>query len=148
MNTKDLKGLSLLLEFTQEDREELIELLDEDNFEAGSTIFSEGDEADSLYLVAEGSMRIESEHWGRLGLVCEGGAAGALSLVVVGRRQANAVAESDCRVLTLSRSGFRRLAEDAPRTACRLVEAMVREQAILLRDNLPVFEKGIALAPS
>ncbi|MDP6980511.1 MAG: cyclic nucleotide-binding domain-containing protein [Myxococcota bacterium] len=137
MKPEELKRFALLSEFGEEDREHLVELLDAESFAEGSTLFREGDEADALYLLASGSVRVHSETAGRLGLLCEGANLGAISLIVIGKREATAVAESDARLGVLTRAGFLRLADDHPRTACRLAEAIVVDLAGTLRGHLP-----------
>ena len=142
MTPADLKRYGLLVEFTEEDRGWLVELLDEECFSEGETVFCEGDEADTLCLVESGSLRISSEVDGPLGLLCSGAALGAVSVVIVGKRQATATAESDSKLLMLSRSSFLRLADDAPRTACRLAESILSELATSLRANLDYVRAG------
>jgi len=136
LSPEELKQFSLLAELTEEDRDELLELLDREELPAGELLFEEGDEADALYLVASGQLRIRSSRLADLGLIREGGALGSFSVVVIGKRESSAIAESDCVLYSLTRSGFRRLAEDAPRTACRLAEAMVAELAAGVRPRL------------
>lgn len=136
MNDVQLKAFSLLVEFDEQDRADLAELLEPLSLAEGENLFEQHDEADTLYLVSRGSVRIKSEGCGDLGLLCAGAALGAISLMTIGAREASAVAASDCDLLVLTRAGFRRLAEDAPRTACRLAEAVVSELAASLRPNI------------
>lgn len=137
MKPQDLKRFPLLSDFSDEDREHLAELLDLEGFAEGETLFREGDEADALYLVTRGSLRVYSDAAGRLGLLCEGANLGAISLVTIGSREASAQAESDGEVAVLTRAGFLRLADDYPRTACRLAEAIVIDLGATLRAHLP-----------
>ncbi len=148
MTPADLKRYGLLVEFTEEDRGWLVEFLDEECFSEGETVFCEGDEADSLCFVESGSLRISSQADGSLGLLCNGSALGVVSVVIVGKRQATATAESDCKLLMLSRGSFLRLAEDAPRAACRLVEAILSELATSLRANLDYVRAGNSPDPA
>lgn len=135
-NPDALKQFSLLVEFDEQDRIDLCELLEPLALDSGKTLFKEGDEADILYLLCRGSIRIKGEVCGNLGLLCGGASLGAISLMTIGVREADAIAESDCEFVTLTRAGFRRLVEDAPRTACRLAEAVVAELAGGLRPKL------------
>ncbi len=137
MKPEDLKRFSILSDFGDEDRGRLAELLDDESYGEGQNVFREGDEADALYLVVSGTLRIHSKAAGKLGLLCEGTALGAISLVTIGKREASAVAESQLEVASLSRAGFLRLADDYPRTACRLAEAIVIDLAATLRAHLP-----------
>lgn len=145
MNAVDLKRFSLLADFGDDEREELCELLESERLATGEVLFREGDEADALYFVAGGSLRLHSKACGNLGLLCEGTSLGAISLVVIGSREASAVAESDAEIYVLTRAGFRRFAEDAPRSACRLVEAVITHLASGIRPHLSHIKRQFSL---
>jgi NTE family protein len=136
VKTGDLKRFPLLVEFDEEDRCGLSELLEARNLAEGEMLFREGDEADALFLLLRGQIRISSAISGALGTLSNGSCLGAVSLMTIGRREASARAESDSDLLVLSRGDFRRLASDAPRTACRLAEAIVAQLASELRPQL------------
>jgi len=51
-----------------------------------------------------------------------------------GRRAARAETLSRARVLRLRRDAFRRFADAQPRAACRLLEALLREQASITQE--------------
>ena len=136
MTSDELKYMSLLSEFDDEDREALFELVDPEHVAAGESLFCEGEEADALFWIVSGSVRLRSQETGALGLVCEGGNLGAISLMTIGTRHATAETETDCEILRLTRGGFRRLADDFPRTGCRLAEAVAADLASELRSNV------------
>lgn len=139
MTSNDLKRFSLLAEFTKDDRDALAGMLEPRKLVEGRTLFREQGEADGLVLIVSGQVRLEGTRTGPIGVVGPGDNLGALSLVVVGPREVTAVAESACTLLLLPRSSFRRLADDHPRTAFRLVEAIARELADLVRGELDAF---------
>lgn len=142
MSDIDLKGFSLLAEFTDGDREILAELLEEKSLEPGRRVFSEGSEAEGLVLVASGTVRLESRRTVATESVESGSALGALSLVSVGPREATAITQTPCLLLLLPRTSWRRLVDDYPRTACRLSEAILAEFASLLRQGLEKLSEG------
>ncbi len=144
MKAGDLKRFPLLVEFDEEDRMDLSGLLEQRTLAEGEIVFREGDEADALYLLTRGRIRISRENGGALGILSNGSSLGAISLMTVGTRQASARAESDCDLLVLSRADFRRLAVDAPRTACRLAEAVVAQLAAGLRPHLDRVERAFS----
>ena len=141
MNPGGLKKFALLVEFSEEDRLALCELLAPQSLEDGETLFCEGDEADSLFLVKSGRLRAKSRASGALGLLCEGSTLGGVSLMTIGVREVTVFAQDPCELLVLSREGFRRLAEDAPRAACRLAEAVVADLATGLRPHLVAIQR-------
>lgn len=136
MSGEELKALSFCAELTEGDREALGALLEEQRLHPGRSVFREGTESDGLVWIAEGTVRLESRRRGQLDATGSGAALGALSLLVLGPREATAVCETPCRVLRLPRTSFRRLLDDHPRTACRLLEAIVAELGAMLRPEL------------
>ena len=71
-----------------------------------------------------------------------GAARGGLSLVDVGPRELAARTLEACELWALPRSQWHRLVEDHPRTACRLLEAIVQQLATSLREALDGFQDG------
>jgi len=132
----DLERLALLRELAADEREAVSKELEAAALSAGEVLYHEGDEADGLVLLLEGQLRISSLRSGTAGIVGPGTALGALSLVALGAREASAVAESRCRLLWLRRPAFRRLVEDAPRAACRLLEAATCDFVSSVRQGI------------
>ena len=94
----------------------------------------EGEDSEGLVLVTEGklSMQTEAGHEGKLEAPV---ALGAAALVTIGVRAMTAVAEEPCTVHILTRTAFHRFAEDAPRAAVRILEAVITDMAGLLREG-------------
>lgn len=136
MSDTDLKRFALLSDLTDSDREAVAELLEPIELATGRQCFREGQEADGLLLIDRGELRLESRRSGELGSAGEGSAIGGLSLLLVGSREITAVAVEQTRVLQLSRAAFVRLAEDHPRAALRLVQAIATEFAGAVREGL------------
>jgi CRP-like cAMP-binding protein len=136
VNDVDLKRFSLLSDLPDSDREAVAELLEPIELAPGRQCFREGQEAEGLLLIDQGELRLQSERAGDLGTAGEGTAIGALSLLVVGRREVTAIAVSPTRALQLSRTSFARLAEDHPRTGLRLAQAIMAEFAGAVREGL------------
>lgn len=136
MNAADLKCVKLLTELTADDRDALAELLDERRLGAGRRVFSEGEEAESLVMILEGSVRLENREGEIEGLMLEGDSLGGIALVRPGPRAVSAICEDACRLVSLDRSGYRRLADDHPRTAVRLIEAILQAFAADVREAI------------
>ena len=135
----ELKGFALLAELSEEERELVAELLERHAFDDGEQMFAEGQESEGLVLVEEGAMLLTSKRAGALGQVVAGESLGAVSLVSVGAREATAVASGATRIAVLSRESFRRLTDDAPRAACRILEGALIDLAAAVRDGLERF---------
>ncbi len=136
MSGQRLKRYEILSSLGEEEKEVLEGLLEEIELEAGEPLFKEGHESEGLVLVETGALRLESERGELAGKVGPGSDLGGLSLIALGMREVTAVASEPTRVLVLSRSAFLRLADDAPRAGCRLLEAVLAETAALLRPQL------------
>ncbi len=135
----ELKGFELLAELADEERELVAEMLERHELDDGEQFFAEGQEAEGLVLVEIGALALSSARGGELGKVEAGDSLGAASLVAVGPREATAVAAGATCVWVLSRESFRRLAEDAPRAACRILEGALVDLAGAVRDGLDRF---------
>lgn len=134
--TGGLERFALLAGLGEADRHVLSARLEWLDIEQGVILFREGEPAEALLLVLEGRVRVWSDRRQTDGEVGAGSALGALSLVVEGPREATAQTRSRCRVLRLTRAGFRELRKAAPETACRVLEGVVRESALFARDAL------------
>lgn len=140
MRGNELKPFALLTEMSDDEREALAELLEEQELLPGKSAFREGSEADGLVLLVEGTLKLKSKRTG--GVIASLVAPyhlGAASLFAVGRREVTAVADGPCVVWRLSRTGLARLAEDVPKAAFRLAEATAGELASLTRPGLDAF---------
>ena len=108
----------------------------------GEAALREGDEADGMLLVASGRLRLERSSPPLRGELGPGATFGALSLLVPGRRELSAFAETRCALLWLPRAGYRRVASDAPRAACRFVEHLLGDLVVLARLAIPLVLSG------
>lgn len=131
-----LERFALLAGLSQAERRVLSERLEWLDLAPGSRLFEEAEPAAALLLVLEGRIRLTSTRRAADGELGPGSALGALSLVVEGPREATAEARVASRVLRLSRRGFESLRASHPQTACRLLEGIVRESALFVRDAL------------
>ena len=136
MTARWLEKVALLGEFDAEDRGALAGLLEQRSLRPGERLFEEGEEARGLVLVIEGALELASRRLDGVRRVGSGHWLGAASLVTVGVREVTATASEPTRLLELDRLAFRRLVEDAPRTACRLLEAVLMDLADGLRPTL------------
>lgn len=137
MTAADLKRFALFAEFSEEEREYVVALLEERKLPDGKSIFREGAESDGLVLLHEGRMKLKSKRTGAIvGIVEAPFQMGAASLFSLGNREVSALATGPATVWLLPRSGLARLSGDAPLAAFRLAEAVVGELAGLVRQRL------------
>jgi CRP-like cAMP-binding protein len=132
-----LKRFALLVEFSEDERDTLAELLEKRILPNGKSVFREGDESQGLVLLEKGRLKLKSRRTGSVvGILEAEQHLGAASLFTMGQREVTALADGGCTVWTLSRSGLSRLLDDSPRAAFRLAEAVVGEAASLMRTSL------------
>ncbi len=137
MTAGDLKQFSLFAEFSEEEREVVLDLLEERDLADGKSVFREGSESNGLVLLQEGRMKLKSKRAGTIvGIVEAPFQMGAASLFSLGNREVTAVATGPAKVWLLPRAGLARLSGDAPRAAFRLAEAVAGELAGLVRQRL------------
>jgi len=132
----DLARFPLLAALADAEREALARVLEPLELEAGACLFDAGDPSDGLLLVADGRVALSSESHAAHGEFGPGESLGANSLVSEGRRAARAETLSRTRVLRLGRDAFRGFADAQPRAACRLLEALLREQSRVTHEAL------------
>ncbi len=137
MSPDSLKQFQLLAGFSEDDREALAELLEERQLLDGRSVFREGTESEGLVLLCEGRLRLKSKRTGSvLGTLEAPTHLGGASLFSFGKREVTAIADGPASVQTLSRTALPRLADDAPRAAFRLAEAVAGELAAQARQAL------------
>ena len=93
------------------------------SFRQGETIFKEGEPADCMFSVVEGSVAIELR-----GAVVEhigpGGVFGEMALIDGQPRSATAVAAADCSLAAINEKRFLRLVEQTPKFALQLMQVI------------------------
>lgn len=137
MSPDDLKQFPLFTEFSGEDRVALADLLERRSLLNGKSAFREGAEAEGLVLLVEGRLKLKSRRTGtEIGAFEAPAYLGAVSLFALGQREVTAIADGPAVIEVLERAGLPRLADDAPRAAFRLAEAVASELAGLVRQGL------------
>jgi CRP-like cAMP-binding protein len=130
-----IAGLSrcrVLGDLTSEQLEALAGLMEPREFEVGGSLFLEGDEAEEVLVIAQGSVRLERERE-TLGVIGEGEMLGGVSMASVGRRACDAIAAEHVRALALSRGAYTLLRADHPAIALALQDGLLREIAVYVR---------------
>jgi CRP-like cAMP-binding protein len=93
------------------------------SFSAGQTIFEEGQPADYMYVILEGSVDISAR--GRyLDTAEPGSIIGELALIDHNVRSATVVAKTDCRLVPVSQKQFLFMVQETPNFAIRVMHIM------------------------
>jgi len=132
----ELKRFAPFADLSDGERAEIADLLEERSLSTGETLFAEGDDAESLVLVVEGALTISSQRVSEPAQVGAGTVLGGFALFAVGARETLVAGAERSELLLLRREAFLRLAEDSPRTACRVAMALSAELAAQARGAL------------
>jgi CRP-like cAMP-binding protein len=130
--TAGLGRCRALGDLTSEQLQALAGLMESREYAPGESLFREGDEAEEVLVIAQGSVRLQRER-ATLGVIGEGEMLGGVSMASVGRRACDAIAAEDVRALSLSRSAYTQLRADFPAIALALQDGLLREIAACVR---------------
>jgi CRP/FNR family transcriptional regulator, cyclic AMP receptor protein len=103
-----------------------------EEYPAGSAIFSEGDEADRMYVISEGAVAL-SINGDVVETLSPGGLFGEMAVIDREPRSASAVAESDATLVAIDKRRFWFLVQETPYFA----EIVMRVMSHRLRRESP-----------
>ncbi|WP_295811045.1 cyclic nucleotide-binding domain-containing protein [uncultured Nitratireductor sp.] len=118
-----LSGVGLFEGFTREQLRLMAFGAESMTLSAGRDIFAEGAPADCAFIVASGNVVLFTEQGDQRQIIERlgpGEIMGEFALIAEGRRMTSAMAESETRLIRISRSTFHRILEEFPETAMRL----------------------------
>ena len=113
------------------------EAADETSTLSGQTIFEKGSEGDSMYVIADGSVRIHDGDK-TLASLPQGAFFGELSILDGETRSATATAETDCLLLVIRQDSFRRILSkqfDVTENLLKILVRRIREQSPQLQQE-------------
>jgi CRP/FNR family cyclic AMP-dependent transcriptional regulator len=105
-----LKSLGIFSETPETILAELAPLMQEEEAEAGSVLFNEGDIGDCMYIIYKGEVKIHKRN-ATLAILKEKEVFGELSLLDSETRSASATAHTDCFLFKIDQSPFYELLE-------------------------------------
>ena len=112
------------------------EAADETSTLSGQTIFEKGSEGDSMYVIADGSVRIHDGDK-TLASLPQGAFFGELSILDGETRSATATAETDCLLLVIRQDSFRRILSkqfDVTDNLLKILARRIREHSTQLEQ--------------
>lgn len=105
------------------------------NFARGDTLFTQGDDANSGFVVQRGAFRVD-DGAGAETVAGPGTLIGELALIVPMRRPSNAIAIENSSVIRVARSLFQRVLESDPAAARRLRDEFAARSSQIASDIL------------
>lgn len=118
-----LKSVPLFATCDNRELERLGMLVDEVSLPAGRVLFNQGDSASELFIVVEGTVRVD-RNGTTIATRGPGEFFGEMALVSEGTRMATATCESDCRFLVLAHREFHSLMDEFPTMRMRVLETL------------------------
>jgi CRP/FNR family cyclic AMP-dependent transcriptional regulator len=124
----------------------VVEVCKEQKLQGAETVFKEGEPGNRLYIIAEGEVRISRNIPGSgeeaLAVLKKGAVFGEMAIFDRSERSTDAIANTDCVLLTITRSDFELLMDFNRDVAYKVLWAVVRLLSSRLRttnDNLRSF---------
>jgi len=115
-------------------------------FKFGQNIFKEGDKGNRLYIISKGEVRISRDVPGSgeeaLAVLKQGACFGEMAVLDRSERSTDAIANTDCTLLTITRSDFELLLDFNRELAYKVLWSVVRllcERLRITNDNLRSF---------
>lgn len=118
-----IKSVPLFATCDNRELERLGMLVDEVSLPAGRVLFNQGDSASELFIVVEGTVRVD-RNGTTIATRGPGEFFGEMALVSEGTRMATATCESDCRFLVLAHREFHSLMDEFPTMKMRVLETL------------------------
>lgn len=131
-----LAQIDLLAGMSADDRDALLPLLKHCQWQAGQTVFVQGDAGDELYIILSGcaSVRIELPNGNRRLVTFSAGTIfGEMALLDQAERSATVLADERMTCYALSRASFERMKLTSPAVAITLLANLAREMSHRIR---------------
>ncbi|MBI4503033.1 MAG: cyclic nucleotide-binding domain-containing protein [Gemmatimonadetes bacterium] len=146
MDVSLIKKAAIFATLEYEEVARVAEICKEQTFKFGQTIFKEGEPGNRLYIISTGDVRISRVVPGSgeeaLTVLKPGACFGEMAVFDRSERSTDAIANTDCTLLTISRSDFEILLDFNRDIAYKVLWAVVRllcERLRITNDNLRSF---------
>ena len=137
---------AIFKDLNDDELERIAEICETQEFKFGQHIFKEGDTGNRLYIISKGEVRISRDVPGSgeeaLAVLKQGACFGEMAVLDRSERSTDAIANTDCTLLTIPRSDFELLLDFNRELAYKVLWSVVRLLCGRLRitnDNLRSF---------
>ena len=146
MDLSLLKNAQLFTDLDEDELAAVEKICSEQSFKFGQKIFKEGDPGNRLYIVSEGEVRISRNVPGSgeeaLAVLKAGACFGEMAVFDPSERSTDAIANVDCKLVTITRADFEMLMDFNRDLAYKILWSVVRllcERLRITNDNLRSF---------
>lgn len=141
-----LRQAAIFKDLSDEELETVAEICKEQTFRSSTTIFKEGDPGNRFYIISEGEVRISRDVPGSgeeaLTVLKPGACFGEMAVFDRSERSTDAIANKDCKLITVSRPDFEMMLDFNREIAYKVLWSTVRllcERLRITNDNLRSF---------
>jgi CRP-like cAMP-binding protein len=146
MNVDLIKQARIFADLDEDELARVSEICQEQHFKSAQTIFKEGDPGGRLYIISDGEVRISRQVPGSgeeaLSVLKPGACFGEMAVFERSERSTDAIANTDCTLITITRPDFEMLLDFNRDLAFKVLWAVVRllsERLRITNDNLRSF---------
>ena len=146
MDLNLIKNAAIFCDLDEDELERVAEICSEQQFKFGQTIFKENEPGTRLYIIAEGEVRVSRDVPGSgeeaLAVLKPGACFGEMAVFDRSTRSTDAIANTDCSLLTITRPDFEMLLDfnrDLGYKILRSVVKLLSERLRITNDNLRSF---------
>jgi CRP-like cAMP-binding protein len=146
MDLSLLKKAAIFADLDEAELERVAEICTEQQFKFGQTIFKENEPGNRLYIISEGEVRVSRHVPGSgeeaLAVLKPAACFGEMAVFDRSTRSTDAIANTDCKLLTISRSDFEMLLDFHRDIAYKILRSVVKllcERLRITNDNLRSF---------
>ena len=146
MDLSLIKKAAIFADLEDDELERVAEICQEQQFKFGKTIFKEDEPGNRLFIISEGEVRISRDVPGSgeeaLAVLKTGACFGEMAVLDRSTRSTDAIANTDCVLLTITRSDFEMLLDFDRELGYKILWSVIRLLCDRLRvtnDNLRSF---------
>jgi len=146
MDLSLIKKAAIFADLEDDELERVAEISQEQQFKFGKTIFKEDEPGNRLFIISEGEVRISRDVPGSgeeaLAVLKPGACFGEMAVLDRSTRSTDAIANTDCVLLTITRSDFEMLLDFDRELGYKILWSVIRLLCDRLRvtnDNLRSF---------
>jgi len=141
-----IKKAAIFADLSETELERVLEICTEQQFKFGQTIFKEDEPGNRLYIISEGEVRVSRDVPGSgeeaLAVLKPGACFGEMAVFDRSTRSTDAIANTDCVLVTIARSDFEMLLDFDRDLAYKILWSVVKllcERLRITNDNLRSF---------
>ncbi len=146
MDLSLIRKAAIFADLSETELERVLEICTEQQFKFGQTIFKEDEPGNRLYIISEGEVRVSRDVPGSgeeaLAVLKPGACFGEMAVFDRSTRSTDAIANTDCVLVTIARSDFEMLLDFDRDLAHKILWSVVKllcERLRITNDNLRSF---------